>query len=475
MAKNFTQFQQISGDHTVDGSNNVTRTTDATKDMHVVGYSADQPDGERRFTIESLLYTAAPSSIGLEHVTNESKATMFTDPTFTGTASANDLYVAGDLNVAGTQAISDTLTLDVSAGVFENTNTSDALHVAQLNSSSSFNIAKFITGTNPAMIIDAGGTVAVGCDTNIVDPTVTMHVEGTLYATSLSAGPGSSINGRNVNSDGTKLDTMQMYADTTVLNLSTVKADMQAIVNAGIHPQAATISPSAGFDLLEDGDTYSKVLALSADANNTYINANLIGNNDPALTVGNAGHGLWDASVQKIKSIEIGADKTGAHSGDIILNNVPDGPWTGNVDTTYVKFLSGEKEKLANIRQVNSQLYANDDQQDLTAAHIVSAYNDQYSDYWSSEDENEYRNTIVPAVTGSVMNTLSSGNPQITNPGVAKLTSVTSNSVNTSSLTASTNVYVVSAGEVLPGVSHVLDLDNNEYHFVNGILVRVIT
>lgn len=475
MAKNFTQFQQISGSHTVDGSNNVTRTTGATKDMHVVGYSADQPDGERRFTIESLLFTAAPSSIGLEHVTNESKATMFTDPTFTGTATASNLYVANDLSVAGNQAISNTLTLDVSAGVFENTNTSDALHVAQLDTSSSFNIAKFITGTNPAMIIDAGGTIAVGCDTNIVDPTVAMHIEGTLYATSLSAGPGSSINGRNVNQDGIKLDTMQMYADTTVLNLSTVKADMQAIADAGIHPQAATISPSAGFDLLEDGETYSKVLALSAGPSNDYMNANGLTSISSALTFGGSGHGLWDASIQKIKSIEIGADKTGAHSGDIILNEVPDGPWAGHVNTTYVKFLSAEREKLANIRQVSSQLYAGDSGLDLTATHIVSAYHDQYSDYWSSADENEYRNTIIPAVTGAVTNTLSAGNPQITNPGVANLTSVTSTSVNTSSLTASTNVYVVSAGEVLQGVSHVLDIDDNEYHFVNGILVRVIT
>ena len=73
------------------------------------------------------------------------------------------------------------------------------------------------------------------------------------------------------------------------------------------------------------------------------------------------------------------------------------------------------------------------------------------------------------------MNTLSSGNPQITTPGVAKLTSVTSTSVNTSSLTASTNVYVVSGNDVLPGVDSSVDVGGGILHFVNGILVRVET
>lgn len=53
------------------------------------------------------------SNVGLGNVTNESKATMFASPTFTGTATAANLTVTGDLTISGTTTSVNSTTLDV--------------------------------------------------------------------------------------------------------------------------------------------------------------------------------------------------------------------------------------------------------------------------------------------------------------------------------------------------------------------------
>jgi hypothetical protein len=474
MAKNFTQFQQISGTITPGLTGDVTRSTGATKDMHVVGYSSDVPDGERRFTIESLLFVAAPSSIGLEHVTNESKETMFESPTFTGNVTADgDLTVQGDLVVGGTEVITDTLTTLASAGQFENNNTSDVLEVIQQDNTSTYNIAKFMSDTEPAMIIASDGQIGVGIDPDggAVHNNTKLHVLGNIYATTLSA---ETIDGRNVNGDGIKLDTIMSFSDSTVMVLSSVKATMEAIQNDS-NNLLNVGTPKRGFDLLEEGDVYTKVEILSSGPSTDYINGLPGGSSDPSLTPGFAGYGLWDASSAKLYGVESGSDKTGAHSADITYNDVPDGPWTGQNSTTHVKMLSAEREKLTNIRTVSASLYANDPGSELEASDIVAAYQDDYSDYWSSANEVEYRSTIIPMVSASVRNKIATGTnaEEITASGVASLTDVTSDNVNTQSLTAETNVYVVSGGVVLAGIDEAIDVGGDILHFVNGILVRV--
>ena len=60
----------------------------------------------------------AASKVGLGNVTNESKATMFASPTFTGTVTATgDVTVGGDLTVQGTQFIVSTNNSSYTAGV----------------------------------------------------------------------------------------------------------------------------------------------------------------------------------------------------------------------------------------------------------------------------------------------------------------------------------------------------------------------
>ena len=53
------------------------------------------------------------TNVGLGNVTNESKATMFTSPAFTGTATAVNLTVSGDLTISGTTTSVNSTTLDV--------------------------------------------------------------------------------------------------------------------------------------------------------------------------------------------------------------------------------------------------------------------------------------------------------------------------------------------------------------------------
>ena len=99
MAKNFTQFQEISG--TADNTSGVREHNlpdTVNKDTaYVVGYVSDDPGGEARFSLRSILLTCDQVDIGLHNVTNESKETMFTSPTFTG----ETITIEGDLQVNG--------------------------------------------------------------------------------------------------------------------------------------------------------------------------------------------------------------------------------------------------------------------------------------------------------------------------------------------------------------------------------------
>jgi hypothetical protein len=52
-------------------------------------------------TFTGTVSGVSATMVGLGNVTNESKATMFTSPTFTGTASANNINASGDLTVTG--------------------------------------------------------------------------------------------------------------------------------------------------------------------------------------------------------------------------------------------------------------------------------------------------------------------------------------------------------------------------------------
>ena len=88
MAKNFTDFQEITGTYTpptvADGVNQGAKETHASKDMYLVGYDVDEPGGERRFTIDSVLLAASAHHVGLENVENKSLGQILDNTTLTG-------------------------------------------------------------------------------------------------------------------------------------------------------------------------------------------------------------------------------------------------------------------------------------------------------------------------------------------------------------------------------------------------------
>ena len=64
-------------------------------------------------SVEGRNATEIKSDLSLNNVTNESKATMFTAPTFTGLATAASLTISGDLNVAGSASFNHSKNLSV--------------------------------------------------------------------------------------------------------------------------------------------------------------------------------------------------------------------------------------------------------------------------------------------------------------------------------------------------------------------------
>lgn len=372
MAKNFTDFQQITGAYvaplTVDGVNVGTTDTQATTDMHLVGYELDSPHGERRYTIESVLLAAQPYHVGLENVTNESKEFMLDNSNLTGTTSADNLIILGDLVVEGDSVTMNTTIASTSALSLRSwspSNNTIALEVQQYGPGP---IARFLDGENLAVDISSDGNVGIK---TLASSDTTLTILGDVNADGEIHTSGA-INGRYIEQDGAKLDNIQPWSDVTGLNLSDVHDRMVWL--AANTTEHANITPAKGFDLLEDGEQFSKTPALSSIAS----------------------PGIGDYSAQKVASIEYQADVTRDHSHDVILNVVPDGPWTGDATTTYVKVTSADRDRLISVRGVSTPLYVGDSGEDLTPQHIVQAYQSEYADYWSSTDEIEYRNLIIP-------------------------------------------------------------------------------
>jgi hypothetical protein len=377
MAKNFTDFQQITGAYVapdpVDGVTVGTTDTQATTSMHLVGYELDAPHGERRYTIESVLLAAQPYHVGLENVTNESKQYMFHDSSFTGTTSADNLFVGGDLVVEGDSVTMNTTIASTSALSLRSWSPSNNVIALEVQQYGPGPIARFLEGENLAMDINSDGNVGIK---TMASSDTTFTVLGDVSANGEMFTTGA-INGRYVQQDGAKLDNIQPWSDVTSLNLSNVHDHMVWL--AANTTEHAEITPAKGFDLLEDGEHFNKTPALSSAA----------------------APGIGDYSTQKIASVEYQADVTRDHSSDIILNEIPDGPWTGSDTTTFVKVTSADRDRLTSVRGVTTPLYVGDDGEDLTPQHIVQAYQSEYPDFWSSTDEIEYRDTIIPKVNAS--------------------------------------------------------------------------
>jgi len=483
MAKNFTQFQKLDGSKTTDSATgNVTRTTDADQDMYLVGYESNSPDGERRYTLRSLLYTAAPSDIGLEHVTNESKATMFDDSTFTGSTTADDVVIKGDLTVEGSRVEIETQQHVSKIFYVENNNIGIPMQIKQLDPASNYDLFRIYAGTEPAMFVEPTGNATYpakfgfncGPDPYQQGQHFSFVGSSSFYGTLSASG---NVNGRDLVTDGIKLDTLGGYADRTSLNLDNVQAQ---IVAYNLANPMDVRSALKGFDLLEDGEHFKKMPALSAAPTNSWLSQYVPVTLAP-ITKGTPGYGTWDASEEKLLSIEPEADVTGAHSADITYNEVPDGPFSGSKNTTYVKTTSADTERLekydgynTGIRTVEYNLYGTDDGETLSQQHIVSAYHEGYEWYWSEANDIEYRSTIVPAVTAGVRNKLdeSTGKPFETEEGDATLESVDCVDLVSEAITTN-DVMVVSGGEILPGLSTQVNVGGDILHFVEGILVQV--
>jgi hypothetical protein len=310
-----------------------------------------------------VLLAAEPYHVGLENVTNESKEHMFTDPLLTGSVSADNLTVKGNLDVQGTTTQLNTTTFATSSFSIKNLGTTVALKVEQTGSTG---CAQFYDGDE--IMLDLADGKKVG-----ILGAATPGYDVTIYGTISAYGPlrtHGAVNGRDMQQDGRKLDDLAPYSDVTGIALSSVSTDLQYLKdNVAVY---SGITVGKGFDILEDGTTYKKIPA-SASTNVNF-------------------------STEKITGIENGADVTGDHSADIIYNDVPDGPWTGNKATTFVKVTSADRERVTSVRGVSGLLYTGDDGGDITNDDIVEAYHEAYPNFWSTSDESEYRNIVVPKV-----------------------------------------------------------------------------
>lgn len=446
MAQNFTDFKELTGywvapeDNTCECKTGTTYN-ETTRDMHVVGYDVDQPHGERQFTIDSILLAADAKDVGLENVDNESKKFMFDNSNLTGHTSADDLTVRGDLAVLGesTTLLTETFAtsaFDIHSGLLA------SLPALQVRQDAAQPLVVMKDGENVAFHIADGGWSGFGCQ-GFAPNRVT--IAGQLSASGDIMVDGA-VDGRYLGSqDGPKLDNIQYYADVTSVMLSSVSDRLQFLSTTD---NWAGIAVAKGFDLLEDGDHFKKTPTLSAAA----------------------APGIGDYSIDKLKSVEYQADKTGDHSADIIYNDVPDGPWTGDIDTTYVKMLSSDVHRNRTIRGVEHNLFSGDDGADISEQHIRDAYHNAYPDYWSTADETEYRGTVVHAATAAVHNI--GGNTEALPNGHARLSHVEI----TESLTAEnaklgTTVSVASAGEWVQGLTKDIDVGGTTLRFVDGLLV----
>lgn len=444
MAKNFTDFQELTGSFTSSGQTDQTGTTitDATTEMYLVGYDTEVPDGERRFTIDSVLLAAGPHHVGLENVQNISTSDLHDDTTFTGNTSAENIFISGNLTVEGDTVQLNTESFATSAFEVENSGSQIAFKVTQTGTNG---IARFLDDEDLALDIADGGWVGIGVEGQ---DQVELTIGGDLSATGEIYVDGE-VDGRHVYEDGLKLDDIQNHADVTSYMLSSVSIRLTELAQ---EPEYSGITVAKGFDLLEDGDNFKKVPTLSS-TDTTY-------------------------SKQKIVSIEADADVTGDHSADIIYNDVPDGPWSGDGNTTYVKVTSAEHDRLISIRGVVSgqgSLYNGDvGVDDIDQDDIKNAYHDAYPDFWSTSNESEYRSTVVPQASASVKNI--NGINEGLAAGHARLSDVNI----TTSLTAQnaklgSTVSVASGSGWVQGITTDVDVGGWTLRFIDGILVDKIS
>tara|TARA_R110000772_G_scaffold38519_2_gene90824 strand:+ start:1461 stop:2807 length:1347 start_codon:yes stop_codon:yes gene_type:complete len=442
MAKNFTDFQELTGSFTSSGFTDQTGTTitDTTTSMHLVGYDDVAPHGERRFTVESVLLAASAYHVGLENVSNISTEDLLSDTVLTGSTSADDLLIIGNLTVEGDTVQLNTESFATSAFEVENSGTTIAFKVTQTGVNG---IARFLDNEDLALDIADGGWVGIGVEGQ---SSVALTVAGNISATG-EIYVGGEVDGRHVYEDGLKLDDIQSHADVTSFMLSSVSTRLGELAS---EDEYLNITVAKGFDLLEDGDNFKKVPTLSS-SDSTY-------------------------SKQKIVSIEDNADVTGDHSADITYNDIPDGPWDGDADTTYVKVTSAEHDRLISIRGVVSgagSLYNGDvGVDDINQDDIKNAYHDAYPDFWSSANEIEYRTTVVPQASAAVKNIAGIGPTGGMPDGHANLSHVNI----TESLTAQnaklgSTVSVASGGGWAQGLTQDFDIGGTILRFIDGILV----
>jgi hypothetical protein len=519
MAKNFTQFQEISG--TADPQSglrehNLPSGVDK-ESAYVVGYVDDQAGGEARFSLQSILLACDKVDIGLHNVTNESKTTMFTSPTFTTEAGSpvtvsgpGGMVVAGDLQVTGALTETSTNYISTSALNCYNDGTATPLRVTQQQNT--YDVAQFKSGTAMALHIDENGRVGIGDDADQDHQLTIQHIAGSnpsqaalMVVGSVSAT--SLINGANIEEMDEKLATIEFHATNwTSLSYVSQKLDDQNTYNQA--NGLPLIQTGKGFDLLEDGDTYVKILSagLLAPAPDTGHKASIDWQYDEGLNVpdGNAplagepGYGTWDASYQKLRKIEWGADNTRANSANIDFSQIPDGPWDGTEENTFVKMTSAERVALGvhssvtgepgGIRTVSKNLFSGDDGELLTATDIVSAYEEQADYHWSEAKDDEYTGVdtstrtdgtpgIKPRAQQAVLNQTSDQLPD----GDADLGNVTIDSLSASTFHSVQHIVVESPGTNVTnptgadyrGLTTNVNVGGKILHFHDGVLWKI--
>lgn len=521
MAKNFTQFQEISG--TADATtglreHNLPDGVDKT-DAYVVGYVDDTAGGEARFTLQSILLACDKTDIGLNNVTNESKSTMFNNPHFTTDGVGSYVTVTGDLKVTGSIEATgnltsvDTVNVATSALVCYNDGTATPLRVTQAQNT--YDVAQFKSGSAMALHIDQDGRVGIGGDAVADHQLVVEHIPGqsSSEATVLVVGSLSAtglVNGANIPEIDDKLATIDFFA-TNWTSLHDIENQLTA-QNAYIQQNGGTPVPvGKGFDLLEDGDTYVKILSAwtPSPAPDTGHKASIDWQYDEGLGInpnsggvpiaGEPKYGTWDASYEKLRKIEYGADNTRANSGNIDYSQVPDGPYTGDDTTSFVKMTSAERIALGahssvtgepgGIRTVSKTLYTGDDSELLTASHIASAYEEQADYHWSESKDDEYSGIgtglrtdgtpgIRPRANQAVLNQTATQLPD----GDADLGSVTVDTLSGGVVIVEDEVVVTNPGTAssnplgadYKGVSTSIDVGGTILHIHNGIIWKIV-
>lgn len=514
MAKNFTQFQEISG--TADNTSgvrehNLPDTIDKDS-AYVVGYVSDEPGGEARFSLRSILLTCDQVDIGLHNVTNESKETMFTSPTFTGETITieGDLQVNGSVTSTGATTTVDSVTVVTKATQINNNGISIPLDINHV-SGSEFDTIQVTTGSSLSFHVDSVGRVGIGTDASDNHQLTIGHIPGESTTEATLAVIGSisatgAVNGADIEAMDDKLATVELFATNwTSLNNVSTKLQAQHEYNQQ-NGTGITIQVARGFDLLEDGETYVKMLSSFQLAPISNVNhrasdaweldeGNNIGSGTPLA--GESGYGTWDASFEKLRKIEYLADNTKANSSTINFSQVPDGPSTGDNETTYVKMTSAERIALGahssvtgepgGIRTVSKTLFTGDTGDLLTASHITSAYEQQADYHWSQDKDDEYEGQQATRTYGTdgvrlrSIQAVLNKSTTLQADGDAELRDVTVETLSAGVIEVETSLVVTNPGTIqsnpnskdYEGLSTSINVGGKILHFENGILWKV--